>query len=88
MRNTLAVSASAAPAMPPETVPSAEAVAIVLNELDAARRLSMSPRTLQRLRLNGDGPRYVRLTPGGSRVGYALADLKAWVAERTTGGRR
>ena len=76
------------PDTPAEAAPGAAQDSVILNEVSAAQRLGLAPRTLQRLRLNGDGPAYVRLTPGGSRIGYAVADLKAWVAARTVAARQ
>ena len=35
---------------------------LVLTEDEAARMLRLSARTMQRLRLDGDGPRFVKLT--------------------------
>jgi predicted DNA-binding transcriptional regulator AlpA len=54
---------------------------LVLTEDEAARLLRLSARTLQRLRLEGEGPRFVRLT--GRRIGYAISDLEAWVRARS-----
>lgn len=42
---------------------------------EAARVLSLSPRTLEKHRTYGTGPAYRKL---GGRVVYAMADLKAW----------
>ena len=55
--------------------------ALVLTEDEAARMLRLSARTMQRLRLDGDGPRFVKLT--GRRIGYAIGDLQAWVRARS-----
>lgn len=74
---TAEASGASVPAMPPN---------IVISENEAARRLGVSPRTLQRWRDEGDGPAFVRL--GARRVGYRPADLDAWVAERVTGANR
>jgi hypothetical protein len=43
----------------------------------AAERCNLSPRTLEKLRLTGRGPVYVRL---GGAVRYPQADLDAWIA--------
>jgi predicted DNA-binding transcriptional regulator AlpA len=44
----------------------------------AAERCGLSPRTLEKLRLKGDGPPYIR--PQGRRfVVYDPADLDAWL---------
>ena len=47
---------------------------------DAAHLIQMSPRTLERLRLVGGGPRYCK---AGRRVLYRRADLEAWLAGRS-----
>ncbi len=65
----------------------------------AAPRLLTTPRTLERWRANGTGPKFVKI---GRRVGYRDADLDAFIAAnvrshtgqkesaptRTTGTRR
>jgi Helix-turn-helix domain len=43
---------------------------------EAARFLSLSPRTLEKHRIFGTGPVYRKI---GGRVLYAVADLNAWV---------
>jgi excisionase family DNA binding protein len=54
-------------------------VAELLNQSEAAKILGLSTRTLERLRLTGEGPPFAKL---GRRVLYRPADLNAWVAER------
>ena len=44
---------------------------------EAAAWLGLSPRTLDRYRVSGDGPAFQRL---GSRVRYLAADLEAWAS--------
>jgi len=44
---------------------------------EAARFLGLSPRTLEKHRTYGTGPRYLKL---GGRVVYAIEDLQAWAA--------
>ena len=46
-----------------------------LSTREAAEWLGLSPRTLDRYRVTGDGPVFHRL---GSRVRYLLADIEAW----------
>jgi hypothetical protein len=58
-------------------------MALVITEAEAARMLRLSARTLQRLRLDGNGPEYLRLTPTGSRLGYTPAALQAWLRQRS-----
>jgi predicted DNA-binding transcriptional regulator AlpA len=50
---------------------------------EAAKRLGLSVSTLNKFRVTGEGPVFVRLGPGkcGS-VGYTVEDLDAWVAAR------
>ncbi len=52
-----------------------------LDEAATARKLNVSRRTLQRWRISGDGPGYVRL--GARRVGYPEDGVDAWAAART-----
>ena len=51
----------------------------LLTQRDAARLLTLSQRTLERMRLHGNGPRYCKL--GGS-VRYREEDLAAWINTR------
>jgi hypothetical protein len=46
-----------------------------LNQIDLARRWRISPRTLERWRWLGQGPRYLKL---GGRVLYRVADIEAY----------
>jgi len=46
---------------------------------EAAAWLGLSPRTLDRYRVSGDGPAFHRF---GSRVRYLAADLEAWASAR------
>jgi predicted DNA-binding transcriptional regulator AlpA len=56
----------------------------LLTTAQAAAYLGLRPQTLRKRRLTGDGPPYVRLGDGPrARVAYRLADLEAWMAERT-----
>lgn len=47
---------------------------------DAARHLSLSPRTLEKHRCYGTGPVYRKL---GGRIVYAIEDLDAWAGVGT-----
>jgi predicted DNA-binding transcriptional regulator AlpA len=49
---------------------------LVLSQAEAAKALGVSERTLERWRVEGRGPRFVKL---GKRVGYTEADLRAKV---------
>ena len=48
----------------------------LVKERDAAERLGISVRTLQKWRLQGDGPRFVKL---GHSVRYDGEDLEAYI---------
>jgi transcriptional regulator GlxA family with amidase domain len=50
-----------------------------LSQLELARRWCISPRTLERWRWTGDGPRYIKLK---GRVAYREADVEAYEADR------
>ena len=52
----------------------------ILTEADAAALLTLSVRTLQRLRVAGGGPEYIKLT--GRRVGYMRPALLNWLERR------
>ncbi|NQD93787.1 helix-turn-helix domain-containing protein [Pseudomonas sp. CrR25] len=51
-----------------------------LNNDEAAAFLRLSPRTLEKQRVIGGGPRFHKF---GRRVMYALADLEAWASARS-----
>jgi hypothetical protein len=51
----------------------------LLSVNDAARILRLSPSTLAKLRLSGNGPHYYKL---GGRVVYCADKLSAWLAEK------
>ena len=50
-----------------------------LDTRQAAAYLGLSPSTLNRMRVSGDGPRYSKV---GRRVIYDVADLDHWMDER------
>ncbi len=50
-----------------------------LGTRDVASLLGLSPRTLDRYRVSGAGPKFHKF---GNRVRYARADVEAWAAER------
>jgi hypothetical protein len=71
----------AAPAAPPFaqlTSQTRPATRYHTNE-EAAAFLRLSPRTLEKQRVQGGGPRFRKF---GRRVMYALADLEAWADAR------
>ena len=52
----------------------------LVNERQAAKILSVSPRALQKWRSNGRGPLFVRISARCIR--YRLPDLAKWTADR------
>lgn len=44
-----------------------------------AERLNISPGTLQKWRVYGDGPRYIKV---GRKVAYDQADVDRWLEDR------
>lgn len=50
-----------------------------LSQIDLARRWAISPRTLERWRWTGEGPRYVKLV---GRIVYRLEDVEAFENKR------
>jgi predicted site-specific integrase-resolvase len=55
-----------------------------LNQIELSRRWSISPRTLERWRWLGLGPRYLKIV---GRVVYRLEDIEAFEAERARDGK-
>ncbi len=51
---------------------------------EAAEYVGLSPSTLEKLRLTGGGPRFVRL--GGRAIGYDVRDLDMWLDEQRASG--
>jgi hypothetical protein len=51
-----------------------------------AERLSVSLRTLERWRVNGEGPRFLRVGP--RRVIYPVAEIEIWESRRVREPRR
>ena len=54
----------------------------ILNQKQTAKLLTLSERTLERLRVAGTGPRFVR---AGRSIRYRETDLEAWIASRVVG---
>ena len=53
-----------------------------LTQREAAKFLRLSTRTLERYRIDGSGPRFVRTSRRG-RILYARGELAAWAEART-----
>jgi predicted DNA-binding transcriptional regulator AlpA len=49
----------------------------VLRTPDAAKYLGLTASTLEKMRLSGNGPRFVRL--GARAVGYTIGDLDTFI---------
>lgn len=73
---------AAAAAPQPTAVPPAPANPEFLTTDEAGAFLRLSPRTLEKQRVLGGGPRFRKF---GARVVYAAADLRAWADSRTYG---
>jgi predicted DNA-binding transcriptional regulator AlpA len=54
-------------------------VPTLLSQCEAAQLLCLSERTLERWRVSGTGPAFVKL---GRRVAYRQADLVEWIDAR------
>ncbi|MFO1099753.1 MAG: DNA-binding protein [Xanthobacteraceae bacterium] len=52
----------------------------VVDELTAIRLLNLSPRSWDRLRSRGEAPPFTQLSQ--RRIGYRIADLRAWLDAR------
>ena len=71
--------------LPPHYVPAATPTAAqqparYLTNNEAAEFLRLSPRTLEKQRVIGGGPRFRKF---GRRVMYAIVDLEAWADARS-----
>ena len=53
---------------------------VFLTQSETAKLLRLSERTLERYRVSGFGPRFVK---AGRRVLYRPADIEAWTDQRT-----
>jgi hypothetical protein len=56
-----------------------------LDEDSLSEEFKIPPRTAQRWRSTGEGPKWIRL--GRRRILYRRADVEAWLAERTYASR-
>lgn len=55
-----------------------------LNTVEASRIMRLSPRTLERMRVEGTGPRYLKAGRGTrARVLYRPTDVDAWLEGQT-----
>jgi hypothetical protein len=62
-----------------------QAISVYLEEDVAAAILGVSPRTLQRFRLIGGGPRWTTVGRGGHGVRYRRDWLDQWLESRAKG---
>lgn len=61
----------------------ADRIPALLTTVEAAKVLRLSPRTLERHRVQGAGPRYMKAGPGlRARVLYGLEDLTNWIERK------
>ncbi len=68
------------PVDPSKQTHAAPANPVFLNNDEAAQFLNLSPRTLEKQRVIGGGPRFRKF---GRRVLYAVSDLEVWANART-----
>ena len=54
---------------------------LVVSERQAAAMTGLGHRTLQAMRLSGNGPAFVKLTE--RRIGYSVAELQRWISSRS-----
>ena len=54
---------------------------VFITEAELAERFRVARRTVQRWRVNGVGPPFVRI--GVRKIAYRLADCEAWAAGQT-----
>jgi hypothetical protein len=59
----------------------ADQVRELLTEMEVHFRYGIAPRSLQRWRMTGDGPAFVRV--GARRVLYRVRDIENWLDQRT-----
>ena len=59
-------------------IPKDSEAPLLLTEVEAARLLNYSPRTLQKWRAGGNGPPFVK---GNRSVRYRRADLLQWIKD-------
>jgi len=59
-----------------------DAMQPLLTQRQCAEALALSERTLERFRVSGVGPKFVRM---GKSVRYRLNDVEVWLASRLRG---
>jgi predicted DNA-binding transcriptional regulator AlpA len=52
----------------------------ILRAADAATYLGLAPVTMEKMRVTGEGPKFIMLT--GRAIGYDIRDLDEWVDKR------
>ena len=62
-----------------DATPSAPPRRVLTND-PAAQYIGLAPITLRKMRVAGQGPRFIKLT--AVRIGYLLSDLDAWLTSR------
>jgi predicted DNA-binding transcriptional regulator AlpA len=57
-----------------------------LDTVETAKLLRVAKSTLERMRVQGGGPRFIKVGPGKrSRVLYRLAEINAWLEKQSFG---
>jgi excisionase family DNA binding protein len=51
----------------------------LLTQREAAEELRLSERTLERLRVTGEGPKFIRM---GRSIRYRFADIETWIVSQ------
>lgn len=82
LRPQAAPSSTPQPASTNATTATTSAQSRYLTTDEAAAFLRLSPRTLEKHRVLGGGPRFRKF---GARVVYAMADLRTWADSHTYG---
>lgn len=60
---------------------------VFLDTAETAQMLRISPRTLEGMRLDGTGPRYVKMgNSKRAKVIYSLKDVEEWIDRHTKSG--
>lgn len=68
---------------PPRPKPTSPLGVVLFTERQAAKALRVSERTLQKWRLNGKGPKYLRME--GRAIRYRRSDLLRFIQESIRG---
>lgn len=81
-RGTSSTKRAAKSVVPVSSAPKDRIPSAILRVQEAATRVGLSVSTLNKMRCDGRGPRFIKLM--GKVVGYAVEDLDAWIEKRRT----